>query len=65
MSSAASSQGQEEDLEFADEAKEKFQEQTRRRTQSGQVDVLHTLITGGNGNTHTHTHTHTLLHTRL
>ncbi|XP_062254853.1 collagen alpha-6(VI) chain isoform X1 [Platichthys flesus] len=41
--------------EFADEAKEKFQE-TRRRTQSGQLDVLqrlstgegHTLITGGN-----------------
>ncbi|XP_060937286.1 collagen alpha-6(VI) chain [Limanda limanda] len=51
-------QGQEawqEEAEFADEAQETFQE-TRRRTQSGQVDVLqmlssgetHTLITGGN-----------------
>ncbi|XP_047196684.1 collagen alpha-6(VI) chain [Hippoglossus stenolepis] len=55
-----SSQGLELELdieeEFADELKETFQEQTRRRTQSGQLDVLqslrtgegHTLITGGN-----------------
>ncbi|XP_034465836.1 boophilin-H2-like [Hippoglossus hippoglossus] len=56
----SSSQGLELELdieeEFADELKETFQEQTRRRTQSGQLDVLqslrtgegHTLITGGN-----------------